>query len=73
MKTNFKVKDSFQLTDIEIDELAIFSGTYSKDADDKTRQEWRTQYRKVETNSNNSIAKYGSVEKWYESGDGRLL
>ena len=73
MKTNFKAKDSFHLTDIEIDKLMIFSGTYGKDVDEKTKQEWRIQYRKVETNSNNDISKYGSIEKWYESGNGRLF
>ena len=73
MTTNFKPKDPFQLTDIEIDKLMIFSGTYNKDTDEKTKQEWRIQYRKVETNSNNDISKYGSIEKWYESGNGRLF
>jgi hypothetical protein len=73
MKTNFKPKNPFHLTDNEIDELQIQSGTYSKDADEETKQKWRDAYRKAEAETNSAIAKYGSVEKWYESGEGRLL
>lgn len=73
MKINFKPKDPFHLTDEEIDELQIYSGTYPEDADEETKQKWRGAYRRVENDTNNLIAKYGSVEKWYESGDGRLL
>lgn len=73
MKINFKPVDPFHLTDEEIDILQIHSGTYSKDADEVTKQKWRDAYRKVEADTNQLIAKYGSVEKWYESGEGRLL
>lgn len=73
MKTNFKPKDPFHLTDEEIDQLQIHSGTYPKDADEETKQKWRDAYRRVEDNTNTQIAKYGSVDKWYESGEGRLL
>ena len=73
MKTNFNPIDPFHLTDNEIDELQIQSGTYSKDADEETKQKWRDAYRKVEAETNNMIAEYGSVENWYESGEGRLL
>ena len=73
MKTKFNPIDPFHLTDNEIDELQIQSGTYSKDADEETKQKWRDAYRKVEKETNSAIAKYGSVEKWYESGEGRLL
>jgi len=73
MKTNFNPKDPFHLTDNEIDLLALESGTYSKDADEETKQKWREAYRKSEAETNNMIAKYGSVDKWYESGEGRVL
>ena len=73
MKTKFNPIDPFHLTDNEIDLLALESGTYSKDANEETKQKWRDAYRKVEDETNSAIAKYGSVEKWYESGEGRLL
>ena len=73
MKTKFNPIDPFHLTNNEIDELQIQSGTYSKDADEETKQKWREAYRKSEAETNSAIAKYGSVEKWYESGEGRLL
>ena len=34
---------------------------------------WISNYRKVEKESAEAIEKYGSVEAWYESGEGRLL
>jgi len=73
MKTKFNPIDPFHLTDNEIDLLALESGTCSKDADEETKQKWRDAYRKVEAETNSMIAKYGSVNKWYESGEGRLL
>ena len=73
MKTKFNPIDPFHLTDNEIDLLALESGTYIKDADEETKQKWRDAYRKVEDETNSAIAKYGSVNKWYESGEGRLL
>ncbi len=73
MKTKFNTIDPFHLTDNEIDLLALESGTYSKDADEETKQEWRGAYRKAQAETNSAIAKYGSVENWYESGEGRIL
>lgn len=73
MNTQQSYKDPYHLTDEEIDYLAIFSGTYEEDASESIRQEWRDAYRKVEKETNDQIAKYGSVEAWYESGEGRLL
>ena len=73
MKINFEPKDPFHLTDEEIHKLAIFTGTYSEDADEVTKLKWLKAYRDAETDTNTQIAKYGSVEKWYESGEGRLL
>ena len=66
-------KDPFHLTDDEIHELAIFTGTYSEDADEETKQRWVKAYRDAEADTNKMIAKYDSVEQWYESGEGRLL
>jgi len=73
MKMNFQPKDPFHLTDDEIDQLQIHSGTYDKNANEETKQEWRVRYRKVESETNRIIAKYDSVEKWYESGEDRVL
>jgi hypothetical protein len=66
-------KDPFHLTDDEIHELAINTGTYSKDASEEEKQGWMKTYRAVEADTNKMIAKHGSVEKWYESSEGRLL
>lgn len=73
MKINFKPKYPFHLTDEEIHALAIYTGTYSEDVDDKEKQKWIKAYRDAESETNSQIAKYGSVDKWYESGEGRLL
>ena len=73
MKHTFEPKDPFHLSDEEIDDLMLHSGTYEKDASEETRKEWRRAYRKVETFSNQQIAKHGGVEAWYESGEGRLI
>ena len=73
MIMKFKPADSFHLTDEEIDYLCIQTGTYEADTDELTRKKWRVQYRKIEIESNKQIFRYGSIEKWYESGDGRLL
>lgn len=35
--------------------------------------DWISNYRKVEKESAEAIERYGSVEAWYESGEGRLL
>jgi hypothetical protein len=72
-KQKLEFKDSFHLSDEEIDELALFTGTYDESADEETRIHWRDAYRRSESESNEMIAKYGSVEKWYASGEGRLL
>lgn len=34
---------------------------------------WISNYRKVEKESEEAIERYGSVDAWYESGEGRLL
>jgi len=73
MKNKFKAQDPFHLTDSEIDLLCIETGTYSKHDNDEIKQQWKEEYRKVETESNKMIDKYGSVEKWYQSGEGRML
>ena len=40
---------------------------------EEKKQQIYDSYRKVEKQTNESIERYGSVEKWYESGEGRLL
>lgn len=73
MIVSFNPADPFNLTDEEVHKLAIFSGTYSEDADKATKLKWLKAYRDAEADTNAQIAEYGSVEKWYESGEGRLL
>jgi hypothetical protein len=73
MENNFRPKDPFHLTDSEIDLLCIQTGTYSKHDNDEIKQQWKKEYRKVEEESNKMIDKYGIVEKWYQSGEGRIL
>ena len=73
MGSVLKPKDPFYLTDDEIHELAIYTGTYSEDASEEEKQRWMKAYRDAEDDTNKMIAKHGSVEKWYESGEGRLL
>jgi hypothetical protein len=73
MRNTLNPKDPFHLTDSEIDQLCIVTGTYSEDASEEIKQEWRDIYRKVEEETNTQIATAGSVEKWYESGIGRIL
>jgi len=63
----------FKLTDQEIDDLAIKTGTYPKDADQETVLRWRETYRKVEAESNQKIEAAGGLTAWYESGEGRLI
>jgi len=43
--------------------------TYPKE--EKIR--WINAYRKAEQDTNESIERHGSVQAWYESGEGRLL
>lgn len=62
-----------KLTDQEIDELMLFSGTYKEDDSEEIKRDWIDTYRKVEEDSIQMISKYGSIEAWYESGEGRLL
>jgi len=73
MKHQFEPRDPYHLTDKEIDDLALFSGTYEEHATEQTKSKWREVYRKVENETNQQILKHGSVNAWYESGEGRLL
>ncbi len=43
--------------------------TYTKEE----KLKWIRSYRKSEEDTNREIEKYGSVQAWYESGEGRLL
>ena len=69
MKTKFQPQNPLLLTDAEIDELCLSTGTYDETASEETRAEWRAGYRKVEANS--QIERHGSIEAWYSSGEGR--
>ena len=66
-------QDPYNLTDGEIDNLMIHTGTYERDTNEETKAQWREEYRKVEAQSNKEIQKAGGVQQWYESGEGRLL
>ena len=60
----------------EIDGLvkeSLEEGYVEEDADEETKQRWVKAYRDAEADTNKMIAKHGSVEQWYESGEGRLL
>lgn len=72
MKKEEKTNNVDKLTDNQI-ELMLFSGTYTDDASDEVKKEWLDAYRKAEEDSIQMINKYGSVEAWYQSGEGRLL
>lgn len=62
-----------KITDQELDELMLFSGTYKQEDSEQVKADWISTYRRVEEESIEMITKYGSVEAWYESGEGRLL
>ena len=66
-------QDPYNLTDGEIDNLMIYTGTYERDTNEETKAQWREEYRKVEAQSNKEIQRAGGVQQWYESGEGRLL
>jgi hypothetical protein len=61
------------LSQKELEELCLFSRTYKQEDPQEVKDEWHEAYRKVEAESNQQIEEAGSVEKWYESGRGRLL
>lgn len=67
------INNPFELTDKEIHDLAVFTGTYDENADEETIKHWRETYRKVEAESNMQIKNAGGVKNWYESGQGRLI
>lgn len=68
-----KELEKLRLTDKQIDDLAIFTGTYEENASEEIKKEWRNTYRKVELDTEQMISKYDSIQAWYESGEGRLL
>jgi hypothetical protein len=61
------------LSQKELEELCLFSGTYREEDPQEVKDKWHEAYRKVEAETNQQIEEAGSVEKWYESGRGRLL
>jgi hypothetical protein len=73
MKNKLTFEDPHHLTDEEIDNLCLYSGTYTEDANEDIKQLWRDNYRKVEKETNDQIQKAGSIEQWYASSEGRLL
>ena len=61
------------LTDEQIDDLMLMTGTYNKDASQETILMWREAYRKAEKETNDQIEEAGGIEQWYESGQGRVF
>lgn len=57
-----------KITDKQLDDLMIFSGTYSNESPELEKQKWRDEYRKQEAITNQQIENAGSIEKWYERG-----
>lgn len=61
------------LSDKNLDELLLFTGTIFSDTPQTEIQNWRDAYRKVEKETNKQIEEAGSITAWYESGRGRLI
>jgi hypothetical protein len=61
------------LTDQQIDDLMLITGTYNEDASQETIVMWREAYRRAEKETNDQIEAAGGVEQWYESGEGRVF
>jgi hypothetical protein len=59
------------LTDEQIDDLMLMTGTYEKDASEETIAMWRNAYRRAEKETNDQIEAAGGIQQWYESGEGR--
>ncbi len=57
----------------ELERICLDSGTYREEDPQEVKDKWHEAYRKVEAETNQQIEEAGSVEKWYESGRGRLL
>ena len=73
MSNQLTFQDPYNLTDAEIDNLMIYSGTYNSDTSKEIKTQWKEAYRKAEADTNEQILKAGGVKQWYESGEGRLL
>lgn len=71
--SNLNIISSLPLSDEQIHELAIWSETYPKDASEEIKNKFLKSYRKVERENEEMINKYGSIQAWYESGEGRLI
>ena len=61
------------LPQAELEQLCLSTGTYKQEDPQEVKDKWHEAYRKVEAETNQQIEEAGSVEKWYESGRGRLL
>jgi hypothetical protein len=61
------------LSQKELEELCLFSGTYKEEDSQEVKDKWHESYRKIEAETNQQIEEAGGVENWYASGVGRLL
>ena len=61
------------LSQKELEELCLFSGTYREEDPQEVKDKWHEAYRKVEAETNQQIEEAGGVKNWYESGRGRVL
>ena len=66
-------KQTTTLTDEQIDDLMLATGTYKEDASQETILTWREAYRRAEKETNDEIEAAGGIEQWYESGQGRVF
>lgn len=71
-QTFSKMTFSIKIPDADLIKLlSDFFGDEFTNASDRKRRQFIDNYRKAESDQNEQIKKYGSVEKWYLSGEGR--
>lgn len=58
----------YTLTEKELDNLLLRTGTYTKTTNKKEKQGWKNAFRKVESETNQQIKDAGSMKHWYERG-----
>lgn len=61
------------LTQKELEELCLLTGTYKEDDSQEMKDEFHRIYREIESETNKQIEEAGSLTKWYESGRGRII
>lgn len=62
-----------KISEKSLKELMLSTGTYKETDSQEDKDKWHKIYRKVEEESITQINLAGGIEKWYESGQGRLI